>query len=206
MNDRDKLIESLNKLAINPTSSQVAACDTYINNLAKWQKKINLVGASTLDVPYTRHILDAAQLVPRVPRGTLLDVGSGAGIPGLILSIFLDNQITLCERNTKKTSFLNDMVRKLNLQEKCHIISKNVEGINQNYDIITGRGVTNLSNFLYLTYQQRHHATLYIVQKGKSVCEELEAAQNHWQFSSKIVNSIVNSDSNILFLSNVEKK
>ena len=206
MNDRDKFFKSLKKTGMNPTSVQLEACDTYVNNLIKWQKKINLVGLSTLDEPYTRHILDAAQLVPRVPRGTLLDVGSGAGIPGLILSIFIDNPITLCERITKKTSFLNDMIRKLSLEAKCDALTQDVASLFGAYDIITGRGVTNINNFLSITSHQRHADTLYILQKGMSTQEELEEANKVWRFSSKTYNSIVSADSKILLISNVEKR
>ena len=193
MNDRDNFIKSLKNLGVTATSAQLEACDIYIENLAKWQKKINLVGASTLKAPYTRHILDAAQLAPLVPRGTLLDVGSGAGI-------------TLCEQIAKKTAFLNNMVRKMNLEFKCNVITQDVTTLDQTYDIITGRGVTNISNFLTLTSQQRHNHTLYILQKGASFQEEIEEAYKIWHFTSQTYNSIVNAESKILIISNIEKR
>ena len=206
MEDREKLIESLQKMGIKLSQSQLEACDTYVNNLIKWQKKINLVGSSTLEEPYSRHILDAAQLVPRVPRGTLLDVGSGAGIPGLILSIFVDNPITLCERIAKKGAFLNDTIRKLNIQHKCHVVTQDVAGINQSYDIITGRAVTSISNFLSLTSRQRHDDTIYILQKGKDTQDEFNWALQKWYFDHTSTNSVVSTDSKILFLSNVRER
>ena len=206
MSDREKFIKSLQKLGIDATSEQLEACDTYVNNLLKWQKKINLVGASTLKEPYTRHLLDAVQLVPRVPRGTLLDVGSGAGIPGLILSIFLDNPITLCERIAKKTSFLNDTIRKVNLEDKCSVLTQDVTYINQVYDIITGRAVTNITNFLSLTSRQRYADTHYILQKGKGAEDEINAASNIWAFECTHYNSAVSTDSKVLLLSNVKER
>ena len=206
MNDRIKFIDSLHKMGINPTSAQLEACDTYVNNLIKWQKKINLVGASTLQEPYTRHVLDAAQLAPLVPRGTLLDVGSGAGIPGLILSIFIDNPITLCERNSKKATFLNDMIRKLSLEERCSVLNRNVVDIKKAYDIITGRAVTSIGDFLSITYHQHHIDTLYILQKGKGAEDELNASYKIWDFDCDLYKSAVNKESKVLLLSNVCEK
>ena len=206
MNDREKFIDSLQKIDINPTPTQLEACDIYVNNLTKWQKKINLVGSTTLEEPYTRHLLDSAQLIPLVPRGTLLDVGSGAGIPGLILSIFLDNPLTLCERIAKKTSFLHDTIRKLNLEDSCHVLTKDIADLNQAYDIITGRAVTSISNFLSLTSRQRHDDTLYILQKGKNTQDELNWAFENWYFDYKAYSSIVSTDSKILLLSNIKER
>ena len=205
-NDKKQFIDSLQKVGIHPSALQLEACDTYVNNLIKWQKKINLVGSSTLQEPYTRHVLDAAQLAHLVPRGTLLDVGSGAGIPGLILSIFADNPITLCERNTKKTSFLNNMIRKLSLENKCNVLTQDASDINQSFDSITGRAVTNISHFLSITHQQRHPDTLYILQKGKGAEEELNAAYEFWHFDCSNHNSVVNPDSKVLLISNVRER
>ena len=206
MNDREKFIQSLPQIGIEHTPSQLAACDTYVNNLIKWQKKINLVGSSTLDEPYTRHILDAAQLVSLVPRGTLLDVGSGAGIPGLILSIFIDNPVTLCERISKKGAFLHDTIRKLSLEDRCNVLTQDVADLNQGYDVITGRAVTNISNFLSLTSRQRHDDTLYILQKGKGTEDELNASSKIWNFDYTLYNSVISSDSKVLLLSNVSER
>ena len=206
MNDKEIFIDSLQKIGINPTQTQLKACDIYVNNLTKWQKKINLVGATTLKKPYTRHLLDSAQLIPLVPRGTLLDVGSGAGLPGLILSIFIDNPITLCERISKKTSFLSDTIRKLSLEERCRVLATDVAYLDEAYDVITGRAVTNISKFLSLTLKQRKDDTLYILQKGKGVEDELNAASKKWNFDSTLHNSAVDLESKVLLLSNVCEK
>ena len=185
---------------------QVERCDLYVQNLRKWQKHINLVGPATLSQVYTRHILDAAQLINEVPRGTVLDVGSGAGIPGLIWRIFLDNRIYLCERVGKKTSFLKDTIRKLDIEDNCKVIGTDVADINQTFDIITARAVTKIDEFLALTRHCAQKTTLYILPKGKDYQSELDAALRNWNFDCRIQSSLVDASSKILFLSGISKR
>src|SRR6056297_3135239 len=106
------------------TPEQLEKCDIYAQNLRKWQKKINLIGPATVENIYTRHILDAIQIIKDVPRGTVLDVGSGAGVPGLLWAIFRGQPIYLCERIGKKTAFLNSMVREMKLQDHYFVLNK----------------------------------------------------------------------------------
>uniref|UniRef100_UPI003F6A224A 16S rRNA (guanine(527)-N(7))-methyltransferase RsmG n=1 Tax=Candidatus Puniceispirillum sp. TaxID=2026719 RepID=UPI003F6A224A len=94
----------------------------YLALLEKWQKSLNLVAKGTLDIAWQRHILDSGQLARYLPPGckTILDVGSGAGFPGLILSIMQDATVHLVESDYKKTVFLQTVIRELELSAIVH--------------------------------------------------------------------------------------
>lgn len=203
-NDRQNFLEKARNLPLQVSEEQLEKCDLYVENLLKWQKKINLIGPATVKEPYTRHVLDAAQIVQHVPRGTILDVGSGAGIPGLVWSIFMSNPIYLCERIVKKASFLSDTTRKLSLGKNHHIIADDVANVIEQFDIITGRAVTNISEFLHLTQHCAHKDTLYILPKGKDFEKELNGALDEWRFDVDIKKSIVQDTSKICFLNNIQ--
>lgn len=92
----------------------------YVDLLTKWQRRINLVGPKTLPDVWRRHVLDSAQLYPLVKdqSGPLLDLGSGAGFPGLVLSIMGVPNVTLLEATQKKCSFLGEVIRQTGCSAK----------------------------------------------------------------------------------------
>ncbi len=85
----------------------------YLELLGRWQRAVNLVGGSTLADPWRRHILDCAQVVPHVPRSaaTVLDLGSGAGLPGLVLALMGVPGVHLVESDQRKAQFLREAAR-----------------------------------------------------------------------------------------------
>ena len=112
----------------------------YVELLEKWQRRINLVATSTLADVWQRHLLDSAQLVRFYPPNTkkILDVGSGAGFPGLVLAIMGNVEVDLVEADQRKATFLSTVVRSLSLTAKIH--NERVESLpNLSADVITGR-------------------------------------------------------------------
>ena len=100
------------------TIEQLAA---YLALLAKWQPRINLVSSATLADAWRRHILDSAQLAGYLPENGahILDIGSGAGFPGLVLSIITDNQVTLVESDQRKSVFLQTVIPRIGFDGHC---------------------------------------------------------------------------------------
>lgn len=205
MNDRDTFLQAMAQMGRPVTPVELEMCDLYAEELQRWQKKINLIGNSTANSIYTRHILDAAQLILSVPRGTILDVGSGAGIPGLIWSIFLDNPIYLCERIGKKTAFLNSLVRKLEVGEQCQVINDDVCNVNGPFNIITARAVTSVRDFLDLTSHLITSETLIILPKGKDSDIEIEAARKKWSFDTSTIDSLTDGSAKTIFFTHIHK-
>lgn len=148
--------------------------ELYVNLLQKWQRRINLVSSSTLPQIWQRHILDCGQLVPYLPEKTrtIMDIGAGAGLPGLILAILTDCQLHLVESDAKKVAFMRTAVAETGVDAVIHH-GRIEELAYLQVDVITARALAPLQRLFQLT-QTQHHADLnYLFLKGKGVKQEL---------------------------------
>lgn len=187
--------------------------EKYCQAIIEWQSKMNLVSKSSLQDIWKRHIEDSAQLFNLIPATAknLLDIGSGAGFPGMVIAIISAEKtpylnITLTESITKKTLFLNYTKDLLHL-ENTNILNTRVETIkNKKFSIITARAVTNLVDLLEYSYQLLDKNGLCIFPKGKSYKEEIEQAKKQWQFSLTIVDSQTSEEGKILVINKLTKK
>ena len=153
------------------TLDQFAA---YLALLEKWQKSVNLVARATLDIAWQRHILDSAQLARYLPAEckTIMDVGSGAGFPGLVLSIMQDATVHLVESDHKKTVFLQTVIRELGLSAIVH--NERIESLAPIApDVITARAFAPLSKAIGLLAPHMQPHTILLLLKGRNVEEEL---------------------------------
>ena len=119
--------------------------EAYLTLLEKWQRRINLVANSTMANVWQRHILDSAQLIKFYPANTkkILDVGSGAGFPGLVLAIMGDVTVDLVESDQRKAVFLSTVIRELGLPAKVH--NQRIETMpNLRPDVITARALASV--------------------------------------------------------------
>ena len=142
----------------------------YLALLEKWQKSVNLVARTTLGIAWQRHILDSAQLVRYLPVGcqTIMDVGSGAGFPGLVLSIMQDARVHLVESDHKKTVFLQTVIRELDLSAIVH--NERIESLSPvAADVITARAFAPLGKAVGLLAPHMQADTVLLLLKG-SVC------------------------------------
>ena len=155
--------------------------EKYIKILSVWQKHVNLISKNTLKNIFERHILDSAQLFDLIPMNTkiLIDVGSGAGFPGIVIGIlnkqigFQIQKIILVESDTKKATFLQEINRQLALN--IYIINERIEKINDiKADVITARAFAELEKILLLCKGIVSRETILILPKGNTVKEELK--------------------------------
>lgn len=183
--------------------------EKYINILSIWQKHVNLISKSTLQDIYNRHILDSAQLFDLIPINTkiLIDVGSGAGFPGLVLGIlnkaigFPIGQIILVESDTKKATFLQEVNRQLDLNIK--IINERIEKIKDiQADVITARAFAELSQILTLSRGIVSRETILILPKGNTVDKEIKNNKINCKINK--LKSFTNSNSFILKVEEVQ--
>ena len=129
------------------------ALNLYIDLLLQWQSKFNLIGNSTIDNIYERHILDSSQVLSYISQQgmKIADLGSGAGLPGIILAILnTNNSYYLVESNTKKVNFLIAVVKELNLQN-TYVIHSRIENIDikkYKFDLITSRALCSLDKLI----------------------------------------------------------
>ena len=190
----------------NISSNQEKLLDTYIFNLKKYNKHTNLVGSSTLEDPWKRHILDCLQIFPILNNYnySILDMGTGAGLPGLILSIMGCQNVTLVDSNNKKTKFLEKIKKNINLKVK--IILDRVENEeNKKYDIITSRALANLSKLFTYSHNFLKKNTVLIFLKGKTVNDEILDATKIWKFEYQKHVSLSDKGGNLLVIRNLKK-
>ena len=183
--------------------------EKYINILSVWQKHVNLISKNTLKNIYERHILDSAQLFDLIPSDTkiLMDIGSGAGFPGMVLGIlnkaagFPIKQIILVESDTKKSTFLQEVNRQLALN--IQIRNERIEKINNiKADVITARAFAELNQILSLCHQIVSRETILILPKGSTVEQEIK--NNKITCKINKLKSFTNSDSFILKVEDVQ--
>jgi 16S rRNA (guanine527-N7)-methyltransferase len=161
----------------------------YLELLRRWQAAINLVGASTLADPWRRHILDCGQLAPHVPgtAGTVLDLGSGAGLPGLVLALLGVRDVQLVESDRRKAQFLREAARATGAQVTVH--ATRIEQLELRADVVTARALAPLPRLLGLASHVLAPHGLCLFLKGRSALDELTAARQSWHMHSEIVPS-----------------
>lgn len=161
----------------------------YLELLQRWQAAINLVGASTLADPWRRHILDCAQIAPHVPRAarTVLDLGSGAGLPGLILALLGVQGVQLVESDRSKAQFLREVARTLAPSVVVH--AARIEQLELRADVVTARALAPLPRLLDLAAHVLAPHGLCLFLKGGTALDELTDARQSWHMHSEIVPS-----------------
>jgi 16S rRNA (guanine527-N7)-methyltransferase len=161
----------------------LARLDAYAGLLRNWSVRINLVASSTLADPWRRHFLDSAQLYPLIPQGaqSLMDFGSGAGLPGLVLAAMGMTGVELVESDARKCAFLREAARVAAVT--VTIRNARIETVPARaIAVVTARGVASLDRLL--SYSQRFIGpeTVCLFPKGEQAGQELTVAQQVWDF------------------------
>jgi 16S rRNA (guanine527-N7)-methyltransferase len=161
----------------------------YLGLLRRWQRAVNLVGASTLSDPWRRHILDSAQIAPHVPRAaeTVLDLGSGAGLPGLVLALLGVPGMHLVESDGRKAQFLREAARVTQAPVAIHAIR--IEQLELRADVVTARALAPLPRLLDLAARFLKADSVCLFLKGDTALDELTRARQSWHMHSEIVPS-----------------
>jgi 16S rRNA (guanine527-N7)-methyltransferase len=159
-----------------------ARLESFVDLLVKWQQRINLIGPATVDDVWQRHIADAAQLVPLIRPHVhrVLDLGSGGGIPGLVIAIMLMDRrpvsVHLVESTGKKAAFLRQAVQLTGAPAQvhaCRIETLAHEGRVQNIDLVTARALARLPKLLELASPWLKTGAYGLFHKGQDVDSEL---------------------------------
>jgi 16S rRNA (guanine527-N7)-methyltransferase len=183
----------------------------YADLVVKWQPRINIVGASTADDVWTRHLQDSAQLWPYmedvVRGGKIVDFGSGAGFPGIVLAILGANDVILMESNTKKTVFLLEAARVCGVLGQIEIARERIEAANaREADVITARAFAPLPKLLELGQRHLKPGGHYVLLKGRAFEEELaDARAAGWAFTVTTHASLVDPEGVVMILQGVDR-
>lgn len=192
-----------------------AKLDGYVQLLEEWQQGLSLVGPGTMPHIWQRHILDSAQLMPFIKpeTGAIMDIGSGAGFPGLVLAILygdrLKSPLQLVESDGRKCRFLKTIIADIGINAR--VTHKRVEDLSSLWPAtITARAVAPLNKLLQWTEKQHHPGLTCLFMKGKKAKEELTKCQNYQKINPKMrINSyasITHPDGVILRISGFTKR
>lgn len=198
--------ELLNKF-VSVSHGTFERLEIYKNLLLKWQSSINLISPSTISDAWSRHFIDSIQLCRYIdsPKKRIIDLGTGAGFPGLVLSIVTNHEIHLVESDKKKCIFLREVSRETNANVIIH--NDRIETISiPDVDIITSRACADVSQLLVWSEKIVSHGTKCLFHKGKNYSMELQDAKKEWQFHEKIHESVIEKDSVVLELSSIRRR
>lgn len=206
--DRQEALRSL------PVSREtVGDLDLYVELLQRWQKIKNLVAPSTLSQAWTRHIADSAQLLPLLGDArTIVDFGSGAGFPGMVLAIANKSvpgfQVHLVESNGRKASFLREVARITGAPATVHPVR--IEDFVSNWqspvDLITARALASLPELLDYSAELLKTGARALFLKGQDVGQELTQATKYWNIRAELIPSLTDSTGQIVSIKAATKR
>jgi len=187
---------------LNYSARSISDIKIFIKELLKANKKHNFISRSTENVIWHRHVLDSAQLVKFIDfsKGSLSDLGSGAGFPGLILALFNNNKnfhVKLYEKSPVKRAFLKDISKKLSINVE---ILGNVYQDFSDTDYIVSRAFKKLEAIIQVSREIAKKSHKLIVLKGQNAQQDLKKAFIKGKYDYKLENSITNEDSKIIIV------
>jgi 16S rRNA (guanine527-N7)-methyltransferase len=183
----------------------------YVDLLVEWQKKTNLVSNSSLDEIWRRHICDSIQCRAIFPNKlNWLDIGTGAGFPGLVLSILARNEsefvMNLVESNNKKCAFLRKVIRETGAM--ANVTANRIESVAKQFqstDVVTARALSSLDKLLLLTQSWLNSGAVGLFLKGRDYSQELVNCRGSWEFDLLVHNSRIEENSVLLEIQNLKK-
>ena len=186
--------------------------EEYSSLILSRNKKINLIGRETEKIVRHRHIIDSAQILDFIDKNEKIctDIGSGSGLPGIVLAIIMKHKkismkFNLYEKSFRKTEFLNEVINKFNLN--AEVFQKNIfDEKNLVTDTLVSRAFKPLPTILDLVNNNFKKFNCIILFLGKSSKEHLLKCARIWNFEYKEKKSLTNPDSRIIKIYNLKKK
>jgi 16S rRNA (guanine527-N7)-methyltransferase len=202
-------LTTLNKIknTFSINSSQEIKLIKFLKELAIYNRHTNLVGKSTLANPLRSHILDCIQVSPFIKNrnSTILDMGTGPGLPGLVLAIIGYKNVNLVDSNRKKINFVKYVSKKLDISVK--IFLNRVEKLNSpKFDFLISRALANLNKLFTYSHKLTDKDTVLIFLKGKKVKNEIQEAKKIWSFDSEVYPSQSDKRGSVLIIKKLKSK
>jgi len=189
----EEFVNEVKKLNINLTKEQLEKLEEYNNFLLEYNQHTNLTAIKQKDEVYLKHFYDSLTItkIIQLENQTILDVGTGAGFPGLVLGIIFPNlQVTLLDSNNKKTTFLKECIKRLKFQNIEVIHSRAEDYVRENrekFDIVTSRAVAELRILIELNVPAIKIGGFFIAMKGQTEAEEQNAKNTLEKLNAKII-------------------
>ncbi len=180
--------------------------EAFVELLRAENLRQNLISKSTVPDIWQRHIIDSAQLARYAPAGrNWADIGSGAGLPGLVLGILLERPTVLVEPRRLRVNFLEHCVAALGLTNVTIVFGK-ADKASGSFDAITARAVASVADLLTLTQHLAGPKTRWVLPKGRSGAKELAEAERAWQGCFRAEPSITDPESVIVVAEGVRPR
>jgi len=185
--DRDLLVEGLHRMSLNLSDQMIDQLMAYLNLIEKWNRVYNLTAIRERDEMIKLHFLDSLSILNHLEMEHVLDVGSGAGFPGIVLAITKPElKVTVMDSVNKKTTFMQQVKSELSLIN-LNVVNARVEDYQPTilFDGVITRAFSSIQNMLLMTQHTLQKNGAWLAMKSKDVKEELEALdQNQYTLIS----------------------
>ena len=178
----------------------------FVRLLHEEAKHQNLIAPSTIPHMWTRHIVDSAQLLPLAKSqaspshtGKWLDLGTGAGFPGMVIAIISNWNVIMVESRSRRANYLHRVTSRLELGRNTKIIGKKLEHVDTfQADVISARAFAPLERLLHLSARFSTETTMWLLPKGQSATKELAGLDDHWRHMFHVKHSVTDASARIL--------
>ena len=189
------------------TKTQVSKIERYVLEMFEFNKHTNIVGRSTLEYVWERHIADSLQLSPFISQKKfkVFDLGTGGGLPGIPLSVIGYDNVFMVDSVGKKIDFVKDVINLLSLSAKTQ--KKRIEKLDiGKADLIVSRALAPLNQMISYSLLHSNKNTTSLFLKGRNVYKEIEMAKKKFDFNFEAFKSITSEEGRVLKIKNIKTK
>ena len=182
-----QLQQALSELKLPLSDEQQLQLLYYLQQLLFWNKAYNLTAIKDDQQALIKHIFDSLSIVPFLPAGDLLDIGTGAGLPAVIVAICQPQRaVTALDSNQKKIRFIKQVASELGLKNLTPVASR-IEAHAGSYQVITSRAFASLVDFVNHSQSKLADNGIICAMKGVEPVDEIQALQNEWQINTQVL-------------------
>ena len=182
-----QLQQALSELKLQLSDEQQLQLLYYLQQLLFWNKAYNLTAIKDDQQALIKHIFDSLSIVPFLPAGDLLDIGTGAGLPAVIVAICQPQRaVTALDSNQKKIRFIKQVASELGLKNLTPVASR-IEAHAGTYQVITSRAFASLVDFVTHSQSKLADNGIICAMKGVEPVDEIQALQNEWQINTQVL-------------------
>lgn len=182
-----QLQQALSELKLLLSDEQQLQLLYYLQQLLFWNKAYNLTAIKDDQQALIKHIFDSLSIVPFLPAGDLLDIGTGAGLPAVIVAICQPQRtVTALDSNQKKIRFIKQVASELGLKNLTPVASR-IEAHAGTYQVITSRAFASLVDFVTHSQSKLADNGIICAMKGVEPVDEIQALQNDWQINTQVL-------------------
>ena len=182
-----QLQQALSELKLPLSDEQQLQLLYYLQQLLFWNKAYNLTAIKDDQQALIKHIFDSLSIVPFLPAGDLLDIGTGAGLPAVMVAICQPQRaVTALDSNQKKIRFIKQVASELGLKNLTPVASR-IEAHTGSYQVITSRAFASLVDFVTHSQSKLADNGIICAMKGVEPVDEIQALQNEWQINTQVL-------------------